>query len=143
MVNYFALSKTPKQFHFTEKIHWIFNGCSFAGSASLFFERLHQLKTFIKPCGYEHHRKLIESISLFNEAQLSGNFSAVLGVYHRSIILSRILASHMQSQAMTASANFMIDECEKVMGKIKADKCGYKQFQELAISTMAKLRDEF
>lgn len=117
----------------------------FAGSILSFTENLNQLKKHTEPGGYDHLRELIESLAAYDQAYSQREFPIIVGLYLKTIKTLRELAPHLKSQKLAIAANFVADECEKLVKKLVANGLnngGFKDIQELVKVSSARLKHE-
>lgn len=106
---------------------WIFN---LSGSKLIWSELFDILKHFIEPSGYEYLRELLGGVVNYETA------------INQSIQSLRDLAPHLKNEENSARVNFLADECENLLNKLKSKGTSLKDISEFAKKSVAKLKDE-
>lgn len=109
---------------------------------------MNQLKKQTKPGGEAYLHELIESLTDYDQAYSKCEFPSIVGLYLKTIKTLRALAPHLKSAKLTKAANFIADECEKLVKKLISNgpngfnNDGFKHIQDLAKVAMARLKLE-
>lgn len=100
------------------------------------------MKQYTEPSGSEYLSELMEGVANYETALSKNDLPAIVKLLSKTIKSLKDLASHLRNEKVFVQVNFLADECEKLMNKLKSKSASLKEFSEISEISVAKMRDE-